>query len=85
MIKFVTDDYRPKIETVEIEKETAVSVWIKGRRNAKRSYWRNYHDTWKDAKQFIMDAAEEKVSQLRLQLELEKGKQANIKGLKPPS
>ena len=70
-----------KITPVEIEKETEVSVWVNGHRNAKRSEWDNYYDTWQEAKDALQNRAQQQVDSLRLQLERAKGALGNIKGM----
>ena len=56
--------YSMGIETVEIERETDASVWINGRRSAKDCEWHKYHDTWSEAKDFLVRRAGDKVSGL---------------------
>ena len=83
MIKYVTGGWGNNlIKAVEVEKETDVSVWVKGSRCAKRSTYKNYFDTWEEAKQFLLGKAEAECDSLRSQLERAKGKLGNIKGLK---
>jgi len=70
------------IEQVEVEKETEASVWIKGRRNAKRTEYYNYFDTWDEAKLYLLTVAEAKVAAIRLNLERANGELGNINGLR---
>jgi multidrug efflux pump subunit AcrA (membrane-fusion protein) len=70
-----------KITQVEVERETDISVWINGHRNAKRSEWNNYYDTWEEAKAALQAKAQSQVDSLRLQLERAKGALGNIKGM----
>ena len=72
-----------KITPVEVEKETDVSVWIKGARNAKVTDWHIYHDTWQAAHDHLTKEAERHVVSARLALERAKGAQGNVKGMKP--
>jgi hypothetical protein len=72
------------ISEVDVERESGSSVWIAGRRHAKRSEWENYFDTWEQAHQFLLDLAQEEVDSCRLQLERAKGYLGNIKGMKKP-
>lgn len=73
------------IEPIEIEKSTASSVWINGRRNAKRTEYHNYFDTWADAHTYLLKKAEQSVESCRRHLEVEKGALGNIKGLREDS
>lgn len=75
-------DLEARIERVEIERETEKSVWICGNRNAKRSEWYNYYDTWEDAHKALLNQQKACVDSLRLRLERSKGVLGNIKGMK---
>jgi hypothetical protein len=56
MQKFFTRCYDDsQVYTVEVEKETASSVWIKGHRNAKVSEYSQYFDTELLAWQSLID------------------------------
>jgi hypothetical protein len=72
------------IEPVQVEKETASSVWINGRRNAKRTSYENYFDTWEEAKEFLTEYAENMLATARRSLETAQGFAGNVKGLKAP-
>ena len=87
MIKFRTGgwDRNKLIEPIEIDRETDFSVFIGKERNAKRSSWHNYFDTWDDAKTFLLEHAESEAASCRRQLEVANGKLGNIRGLKKPS
>lgn len=83
MIKFRTGGYGNKlIESVEVDRETESSVFIGKNRNAKRSSYHNYFDTWEDAKAFLLKNAEEEAASCRRQLEIANGKLGNICGLR---
>lgn len=69
----------PKITEVECEKETVSSVWIGGRRSAKRSEWKNYFDTWEDAHKALLESANKKLASAKLALDRVKGICENIK------
>lgn len=73
-----------KIEPVEVERETANCVWVKGRRAAKASSWDSYYDSWAEAHARLVVEQEEAVASLRRQLEAANGKLGQIKGMKPP-
>jgi len=83
MQKFRTGGYGNKlIESVEIDRETESSVFIGKNRNAKRSSYHNYFDTWDDAKAFLLKNAEDEAASIRRQLEVANGKLGNIRGLR---
>jgi hypothetical protein len=83
MQKFRTGGYGNKlIESVEIDRETESSVFIGKNRNAKRSSYHNYFDTWDDAKAFLLKNAEDAAASIRRQLEVANGKLGNIRGLR---
>lgn len=70
------------VEIVFVEKETEKSVWIRGRRIAKRSSYENYFDTFDEAKEFLTKYAESTLNSARRRLELAQGFAGNVKGLK---
>ena len=81
-----------KIEPVEVVRHTAKFVifpkdefWNKERKEAKRSDWSNYFETWEEAYDYALTKAQAKVDSLRLQLQKANGTLGNIKGMKPPS
>lgn len=75
--------YRVEIKNVEVEKETASSIWINGRRNAKRSDYHNYFDTFQEAKDFCIAESQKRVDGARHQLNSANDVLGNAKGLKP--
>lgn len=70
-----------KVEALEIEKETAQTVTRNGKREEKRSVWWNWHETFEDAKQFLIDDAQREVDMLRTRLEMAEGKLENAEGM----
>jgi 2'-5' RNA ligase len=78
-----------EIEALEVSRETKAQVvrvigsHATERREAKRSEYYNWHDTWEDAHAFLIERAEAEVQALRNQLEQAKGRLGNIKGMKP--
>lgn len=76
--------FAPTIKPVEVERETESSVWIAGRRNAKRSEWRNYFQTWDDAHALLMSDAAERVAEARKRLQHANDRLGNVKGMKRP-
>lgn len=83
MIKYKTGGWLELIQEVEIEKETEKSVYVRGSRLAKVGQYHRYHDSWADAREFLLRQAENKVEACRRTLEVAKSKLGNIKGLKP--
>ena len=82
MIKFKTGGWgNDLIESVEIDRETDNIVFIMKKRNAKRSSWHNYFDTFDEAKAFLIETAENEIASIRRQLEIANGKLDNIRGL----
>ncbi len=70
MIKYETGGYGQNlIQRVEVERETNSTVWVDGRRHAKVSTWKNYFDSWGDAKTNLLIEARKKhdLHQMRLQ------------------
>lgn len=77
--------FRPtKIIPVEIERFTASSIWIKGKRFALNTDWDNYFPTWELAHNFLLTNAQQRVEDARRNLEFMRGYHGNIKGMKKP-
>lgn len=86
MIKYRTGGYLKKIEVIEIVKETAKQVTFKTerggeRREAKRSEWKNWHDSFEEAKQFLLTKAENDLQALQQRVEDYKVELEKIKAL----
>jgi hypothetical protein len=87
MIKYRTS--WNEIEALEVLRETnaqvvrAVGSHASERREAKRSEYYNWFDTWEDAHAFLIERAEAEVQALRGRLEQAKGRLGNIKGMRP--
>lgn len=81
-----------KIEPYEVVKETEKQVvyvveWCdkkSERREAKCSWDHKWFDTWEEAHTHLVDKAQKKVESLRMQLEQEKGREGQIRGMKKP-
>jgi len=74
-----------EILPVEVERETDSSVWVRGRRQAKRvSGGDCYFDTWEDAHAALMVARQQDVEKARRALEQANSRLGNVKGMKPP-
>jgi hypothetical protein len=54
---------------VKVERHTEQSVWIGGSRNAKKSDYSEYFQTWEEAKRSKVDRAARNVASLQRQLE----------------
>lgn len=85
MRKYRTSKYGCEIETVEVERETDKSVWINGQRNAKRTDWFNYWNTFIEAKNHLMIVAEKKINAARFNLECAEAFYENVCKQKPDS
>ena len=92
MIKYRTCN--DKIEAQEVIRETAKMVVLaiksvrssgaQERMESKRSTWCNWHDTWDDAKAFLLADAQGAVDAARSSLEQSKSRLGNIKGMVQP-
>jgi hypothetical protein len=83
MIKFKTSVIGNRIEKVEVVGETECFVkLINGRKDAKRSEWQNYFNSFDEAKNYLIDNAQKRVDSLRTQLESANGALGQIKGIK---
>lgn len=72
-----------QIESVEVERESDSFVWVGGRRRIKISDYECYHSTGEDAKNYIIQRAQDEVDRISKQLDfakanLEKAKNAKI-------
>lgn len=76
------------IEAVEVLRETDKMVFVHGRggrkeeREAKRSDYQNWFDSWGEAKAFLVANAEKDVEDARMQLERAKGKLGQLLGMR---
>lgn len=84
MIKYRTR--RDKIEAVEVIRVTDANVFLqtngKERREAKRSSYQNWFDTWEEAKSFLVMHAEISVEEAHMILERAKGKLGQLRGMR---
>lgn len=86
MIKYRTR-FESEIEALEVIKETEKQIVFVGNlgaqnRESKRSDWQNWHDTFEDARQFLLEKSESEAVSLRKRLEEVKKRIETIKGLK---
>lgn len=95
IVKFKTGGYRETIERVECVRETEKSVYVfdtdwrgikatKPTRSDKFSARTQYHDSWAEARAYLLIKAEDNVAACRRSLESANDKLGNIKGMKPP-
>lgn len=82
---------RAEITAVEIVRETAQCVFLPTTRlrkteqkEAKRSEWREYYDTWAEAHAALMADAQNKLANARRALAYSQSYAGNVKGMKPP-
>jgi hypothetical protein len=80
-----------RIEVVEVERETADSVWVfryggeTARRAAKQTCFECYYDSWEEAHAALMVEAERNLEAARQALARAQGKYGNVKGMKAPA
>jgi len=75
-----------KIEEIEITRETEQSVFLlnhrgKECREAKKSDWHQYHDTWEAAHAALIGKAEVKIEDARARLQSAQDFLGNVKGM----
>ena len=86
MIKFKAGGFGKELITaVEVDRESEFSVWINGRRNKKQSDWERYFDKWEDAKEYLLNIYEKKVSACKNNFERESAKLSDIRALINPT
>lgn len=73
-----------KIIKVEVEKQTALSVWVDGKRVSRLGNMYGYHNTWEDAHEYLFKCAHGEVGRARRRLEVLKSILGNVKGMKNP-
>jgi glutathione peroxidase-family protein len=70
----MTKKFYLNIDKVEVERETNVSVWLKnGRREAKISDYSIYHNSFTEAKEYLINRKEKEIQ--RYQCEIKDSKQ----------
>jgi hypothetical protein len=88
MKKYKTDSCQwiisGKIEEVEVERETASSIWINGRRNSKVGDFYMYFDTWDDAHAFLKKRCDEKVAYAKNQVLVQEKDQQKVLAMVKP-
>jgi hypothetical protein len=66
---YCVDKYSCEVKKVYIEKKTDKSIWISGSRYSICGSYNNYFESFKEAKQFQLDFAEQKVKGSKFSLE----------------
>jgi len=84
MIKYEVKSYLNSIEEVKVERETDSSVWVEGRRRAKKAGYCGYFDTWEEAKNSLLNKAQKDVDAARSRLQRANSKLGQVKSLKKP-
>lgn len=90
--KFYTTHWSSKIDTVEIERESDSSVWVKGngyksdslRRVNKKGSTHAYHDTWEDAHAHLLNRASRAAESLKERLQQARSALGQIESMKKP-
>jgi len=71
------------ITEVEVERETEHSVWRNGKREAKRSEYVNYYDSWYDAHHALLSHQLNYIDSIRKRLDSAKARLVEIEGMSP--
>lgn len=91
IVKWRTVRHLPtNIERVEYARETEKCVYTTGssgreRKSLKHSDWEQYHDTWADARTYLLDKARCEVEAYEAQLHKSRSKLSQIESLKEPA
>ena len=77
--------YWSEIHAVDVDRANETSVFIGGKRKARRSSWETYHETWDAAHDFLLEAA--RMSHQHAQRNLDRARSAleAVKAMKPPA
>ena len=68
---------------VEIERETPKCVWVNGNRKLKRSTYENFYNSFKEAKDALLEAQEIRVERLQGRLKMAESILNDIRELSP--
>jgi hypothetical protein len=71
-----------EIRPVTVEKFTDNTVWIAGRRHARKTDGVAYYPNWEDAHAFLVRKAEAELQYARVALQRAQGKHGNVVGMK---
>lgn len=76
---FQVDRNDNEIKQVEVSKSTEDSVWIEGRRTARKNQWSVYLPTIESARSYVLERAENRVSSALAELETARKELEEIK------
>ena len=77
--RYKTVSYTNSIHEVVFEKETEKSYFSNGQRYAKESRYTNYHKTWQDAMDYLIQRSERVISCFEARLLAEQNELAKLK------
>lgn len=72
------------IRKVVVDRETPKCIWVDGRRQGKESGFGRYFDSFEEAKNYLLDKADQDLARARRLLQRAQAHHGNIKGLKEP-
>ncbi len=92
LTKFKTEKYSTKITQVACQKETSAYVYVAVGgychtgfcRQARRSGYDNYHNTWEEARDFLLERARQRVRVIKEELHKAQSELGQIESLTPP-
>ena len=93
MKKYKTESYSSKITEVEFVRETGSFITVREidwdkktreRREKKISSYSKYHDTWLDAKQFLLERHRNEIQRLGARIQAERSELEKIDSMKQP-
>lgn len=73
-----------RIDEVNVERETASSVWIGGRRYLKISGYESFFDTWEEAHIYLVGEAQNKVDLARRVLDKKCSELEKLRSMEKP-
>lgn len=79
---FYTNTWSNQIARIAVSKFTDSSVWVGGRRTARKTFNQLYAPTWDEAHAFLLEYWGRQVLAARRQLESVNDKLGNVKGMK---
>ena len=82
MFKVNCWDSTPEIQPVEVEKTTAKSVWVNGRRNGRDTSHEKFFETHQEAKDWLQERCEMRIRNLQEKFEQEKVNRLLIQNFK---
>lgn len=85
MKRYIAGRYSDKVETVEVERETNFTVWIKGRKWSKKNKYEEYFDTFEEARESLVNRYQFELKTLKAQLKRTKQRLADTLRLQEES